>query len=135
MRASAKKGLLFALLSAATALAAVATPARAADPMVGAAGDIACSSLPKNSDSCQQQATSDLLGTQPLAGVLMLGDGAYEDGTLAQFQTFYDPTWGRFKAITHPAIGNHEYQTPDGQGYFKYFAAAAGDPREGWYSY
>src|SRR5438132_8722805 len=111
MRAPAKKGLLFALLSVATAFAAAAAaPARAADPLVAAAGDIACSSLPKNADSCQQQATSELLVGQPLTAVLMLGDGAYEDGTLAQFQTFYDPTWGRFKSITHPAIGNHEYQ-------------------------
>jgi hypothetical protein len=72
---------------------------------------------------------------QPLAGVLMLGDGSYEDGTLAQYQSFYDPTWGRFKSITHPATGNHEYQTPDAQGYFQYFGAAAGDPRLGYYSY
>ena len=135
MRASAKKALLFALLSAATALAAVAAPAHAADPLVAAAGDIACSSLPTNASSCQQQATSDLLVGQPLSAVLMLGDGAYEDGTLGQFQTFYDPTWGRFKSITHPATGNHEYQTPDAQGYFQYFGAAAGDPRLGYYSY
>ena len=45
------------------------------------------------------------------------------------------PLSGRLKAITHPAIGNHEYQTVDGQGYFQYFGAAAGDPRLGYYSY
>jgi hypothetical protein len=129
------KGLLLAILGAAALLTAAAAPARAADPLVAAAGDIACSSLPKDPDSCQQQATSDLLVGRPLAAVLMLGDGAYEDGTLAQFQTFYDPTWGRFKSITRPAIGNHEYQTVDGQGYFQYFGAAAGDPRTGWYSF
>jgi hypothetical protein len=135
MRASAKKRLLFALFSAAAAWAVITAPARAADPLVAAAGDIACSSLPTNSQSCQQQATSDLMLGQPLAGVLMLGDGSYEDGTLAQYQSFYDPTWGRFKSITHPATGNHEYQTPDAQGYFQYFGAAAGDPRLGYYSY
>jgi hypothetical protein len=136
MRAASKKRLLFPLICAAALLAlAPAAPARAADPVVAAAGDIACSSLPTNADSCQQQATSDLIVGRPPAAVLMLGDGSYEDGTLAQYQGFYDPTWGRFKAITHPAIGNHEYQTLDGQGYFQYFGPAAGDPRLGYYSY
>jgi hypothetical protein len=136
MRSGSRKGLLFALIGAAAVLALAAVPpARAADPIVAAAGDIACSSLPTSPDSCQQQATSNLLVGRPLAAVLMLGDGSYEDGTLAQYQGFYDPTWGRVKPITHPAIGNHEYQTLDGQGYFQYFGAAAGDPRTGWYSY
>src|SRR2546429_5120240 len=117
MRASAKKGLLFAFLSTATALAAAAAPARAADPLVASAGDIACSSLPTNASSCQQQATSDLLAAQPLTAVLMLGDGAYEDGTPAQFQTFYDPTWGRFKSITRPPIGDHDDHSFGGRGY------------------
>ena len=40
----------------------------------------------------------------------------------------YDPTWGRHKARTRPAIGNHEYQTERGAGYFSYFGDAAGDP-------
>ncbi len=135
MRASTKKALLVGLLSAATVLALAVTPARAADPLVAAVGDIACSSLPTNPDSCQQQATSDLLVGKPLSAVLMLGDGSYEDGTLAQYQTYYDPTWGRFKSITHPATGNHEYQTPGAQGYYQYFGPAAGDPSQGWYSY
>jgi acid phosphatase type 7 len=131
MQTSLVKALLIALIGVGIA----ATPAHAADPLVAAAGDIACSSLPTGPDKCQQQATSDLLLGRPLSAVLMLGDGAYEDGSITQYQTFYDPTWGRFKSITHPAIGNHEYQTVDGQGYFQYFGAAAGDPRTGWYSY
>ena len=50
------------------------------------------------------------------------------------------------KAITHPAVGNHEYDTSRGRGhgllatanaagYFAYFGAAAGDPAKGYYSY
>src|SRR5258707_1262352 len=107
MRAFSRKGLLLGLIGVAVA----AAPAHAADPLVAAAGDIACSSLPTGPDKCQQQATSDLLVGRPLSAVLMLGDGAYEDGSISQYQTFYDPTWGRFKSITRPAIGNHEYQT------------------------
>jgi acid phosphatase type 7 len=35
----------------------------------------------------------------------------------------------------HPAIGNHEYETPGAAGYFATFGARAGRPGEGWYSY
>ena len=48
---------------------------------------------------------------------------------------FYEPTWGRHKARTRPAIGNHEYNTDRGAGYFSYFGDSAGDPLQGWYSY
>ena len=112
-----------------------AAPARAADPVVAAAGDIACDQFPTVPATCQQQATSNLIAGRPLAAVLALGDTQYERGELANFQQFYDPTWGRFKSITHPAIGNHEYATTDGQGYFQYFGAAAGAPQTGYYSF
>ena len=56
--------------------------------------------------------------------------------TAADYAVSYDPTWGRFKAITHPAIGNHE----GGEGgsnrpTSSYFGAAAGDPSRGYYSF
>jgi hypothetical protein len=72
----------------------------------------------------------------------------YECGGLAAFQQSYDKTWGPLKAITHRAVGNHEYiagsSSPPGTdcdptataaGYFTYFGAAAGDPGKGYYSY
>ncbi len=34
-----------------------------------------------------------------------------------------------------PSAGNHEYNTPNGAGYYEYFGAAAGDPTKGYYSY
>src|SRR5215210_2065735 len=93
-------------IPAAIAIAALmllaAAPARAADPVIAAAGDISCESGPIGADRCQQQATSDLLLGRPLAAVLPLGDTQYEDGELGAFQQFYEPTWGRFKAISHP---------------------------------
>ncbi len=46
-----------------------------------------------------------------------------------------DPTWGRYKARTHPAPGNHDYHTPGASGYFDYFGPAAGDRSKGYYSY
>ena len=56
-------------------------------------------------------------------------------GTQAQFDQCYDPTWGRHKARTRPAVGGHEYRTPGAAGYFDYWGSVAGDPAEGYYSY
>jgi hypothetical protein len=70
-----------------------------------------------------------------LSSVLVLGDAQYEEGTLAQFQQSYNLSWGRLKNITHPAAGNHEYETAGASGYFSYFGAAAGDKTKGYYSY
>jgi hypothetical protein len=78
------------------------------------------------------KATSDLVTRRGFVAVLPLGDTQYEDGRLWKYQRSYGPTWGRVKAITHPAVGNHEYGTPRAAGYFDYFGGAAG--RRGYYS-
>ena len=87
-------------------------------------------------------ACPDLLVNAGLAAVLPLGDIQYECGGYSAFLAAYDPTWGRVKAITRPAIGNHEVHTSGGSGcaagaagYFRYFGPAAGDPSKGYYSY
>lgn len=118
------------------------------DPVIAAAGDIACD--PGDIDfkggagtatRCRQQHVSDLLVGRDLSAVLPLGDVQYEDGQLAKFQQSYDPSWGRFKAITRPAAGNHEYGTAGASGYFDYFngigtaGGPAGPRGEGYYSY
>ena len=93
-----------------------------------AAGDIASCS------SSGDEATAKLLDT--LAGrVITLGDNAYDSGTASEFNNCYKPTWGRQKARTRPAAGNHDYETAGAAGYFGYFGAAAGDPKKGYYSY
>ena len=84
---------------------------------------------------CKQSVTATLLdGIQPDA-VLALGDLQYESGTAAAFAASYDKTWGKWKAKTKPAPGNHEYNTKGGAGYFAYWGSAAGAPGKGWYSY
>jgi hypothetical protein len=122
------------------------------DPVIAAAGDIACdpaSSAFKSGagtpTSCRQQYTSNLLVNAGLSAVLDLGDNQYECGGYQAFLQSYDLSWGRVKPITHPAIGNHEYLTSGGTGcnssntgaagYFKYFGSAAGDPGKGYYSF
>src|SRR6185369_8056065 len=57
------------------------------------------------------------------------------NGSASDYANYYDPTWGRQKAITKPVPGNHEYQTANASGYFGYFGAAAGDPTKGYYAY
>src|SRR4051812_39980039 len=130
--------------------AALALPssAMAADPVIAAAGDIACDPGSSyfnggagDSTHCRQRATSDLLATGSYAQVLPLGDEQYENGDLAKFQGSYDPSWGRVRSISRPAVGNHEYETAAAAGYFDYFNGAgnqsgpAGDRAKGYYSY
>jgi hypothetical protein len=112
------------------------------DPVVAAAGDIACdpghpsfNNGQGTATECRQLATSNLLVGAGDAAVLLLGDNQYEDGTLAKYNASYDPSWGRVKATTRPAPGNHEYNTAGATGYYAYFGAAAGDPARGYYSY
>lgn len=67
--------------------------------------------------------------------VLTLGDHQYPDGTLSQYRSSYDRTWGRFKQRTRPVPGNHDYETKGAAGYFDYFGTAAGAGRKGYYSF
>jgi acid phosphatase type 7 len=126
--------------------------APAPDPVIAAAGDIACdpadSSFNRGSGTikrCRQRATSRLLGRLNPAAVLALGDIQYYCGGYSAFLQSYDLSWGAFKSITHPSVGNHEYLTSGGtgcnaanagaNGYFTYFGAAAGQRGQGYYSY
>jgi hypothetical protein len=98
------------------------------DAVILAAGDIA------SCDGDGDEATALLLDS--LEGtVITLGDNVYGSGTSAEFDDCYDPSWGRHRARTRPAPGNHDYNTPGATGYYGYFGAAAGDPAKGYYSY
>ena len=56
-------------------------------------------------------------------------------GSAANYADCYQPTWGRHKARTKPALGNHEYDTANATGYFGYFGSVAGQPEQGYYSF
>ena len=127
--------------------------------VIAAAGDIVCSStmqrrtqeraerLPVNdtgvpSDSrpprsCAASATADVLREVAPATVLTLGDVQYECGDAAEFESAYSATWGQFRSVSRPVVGNHEYGgscgRSDASGYFDYFGQAAGE--KGWYSF
>ena len=94
------------------------------DPAIVAAGDICGSPT-----DCAP--TANLIGSISPTAVLTLGDNAYSTGSAADYAANYDPNWGRYKAITKPAPGNHEYDYGNQQtGYFAYF----GNP-PAYYSY
>ena len=74
---------------------------RGGDPVIAAAGDIACDpDLTRfatglgTSDACHMLQTSDLLMKMDLSAVLPLGDLQYENGTLDKFQRSFDPDLG-----------------------------------------
>ncbi len=84
--------------------------------------------------SAGDEATARLLDTTP--GVIgIAGDTEQNHGEPAEFQGCYEPTWGRHKWRTKPAVGDHEYGTPGAAGYFGYFGSAAATNGKGWYSY
>ncbi len=95
--------------------------------LVGA-GDIASCGADKS------QATALLLDKIP-GTVFTVGDHAYPKGTARQFSECYGPSWGRHRARTRPAPGNHDYESHQAAPYFKYFSANAGPAGRGYYSY
>jgi hypothetical protein len=104
-------------------------PASSGDSAVlYAAGDIV------SCDRTDDEAVSKLLDNTN-GTIAVLGDNVYESGTAAEYANCYDPSWGRHKARTRPAVGNHEYLSTNAAPYFAYFGAAAGDPTKGYYSY
>jgi acid phosphatase type 7 len=121
------------------------------DPVIAAAGDIACDPIDSafhggvgTLSRCHEMYTGAQLVGGGFAAVLPLGDEQYECGGAAAFAQSYDPAWGvpAVKSISYPVVGNHEYNTSRGtncgrnaSGYFGYFGAAAGDPTKGYYSY
>lgn len=94
------------------------------DPTIVAAGDISSTAI------TNQGRTSDLIAANPATAVLTLGDNQYENGELANYMSYYNPTWGRFKSITYPSPGNHD-KCPD-SGYDEYYGSRAPGC---WYSF
>jgi Calcineurin-like phosphoesterase len=118
--------------------AAPLSPAGTTEPvapaLLVAAGDIACEPDEEMTRTeCRQEITADLVSSLKPTAVLALGDTQYDSGTPEEFEA-YDASWGAFKDITLPVVGNHEYQTPDAKGYYDYFGDAAGKAEEGWYA-
>lgn len=66
---------------------------------------------------------TDLIASWNPDLLLYAGD-VYEEGTPTEFLNWYGRNgsrWSRFRSITNPAVGNHEYRTPGAAGYFDYW--------------
>lgn len=129
-------------------LATVPTPTFTPTPTLGtgfsfiyAVGDMVPGAATQcGSSNCKQMQVSQLVLDSSPAAFLALGDVQYEEGSSTDFLNFYSPSFGRVKSITLPVVGNHEYLTPEAQGYFDYFNGAgfqsgqAGDRSKGYYA-
>ena len=98
-------------------------PARRVTVSIVTAGDIACDPAQNvgTPQDCDQAATAALIGKLHPTAVLPLGDLQYEKGSPAAFAAVFGATWGKYRSIMYPAVGNHEYLTSGGAGYFRYF--------------
>lgn len=69
----------------------------------------------------EEQVAAQVAGSSPNL-LAYLGD-VYQRGSHVEFDTWYaNPAgYGRFRDITNPVIGNHEYQTPGAAGYFAFW--------------
>jgi 3',5'-cyclic AMP phosphodiesterase CpdA len=104
------------MLAIAAAILVLASPSV---PLV-AAGDVG------DCDSHGDEATAQLLDRLP-GTIALLGDSVYESGSADEYRRCF--AWARHKSRIKPAIGNHEYGTPGGRGYFAYFHVPQ------WYGY
>jgi hypothetical protein len=110
------------------------TPTATGDPVITAAGDIA-------DDGSGDSATAKLVEAIDPDVALTTGDNAYPDGARGDYDSWYAPTWGAFKAKTRPVPGNHEYHVAGAAGYFDYFngqdatTGPAGTRGQGYYSF
>jgi len=123
--------VVVALVASACAPQILAPTPAAGDPVITAAGDIASEGAPGTG----QRRTADLIESIGPTAALTLGDNQYPNGALADFMASYDPTWGRFKGITRPVPGNHDYDTAGADGYFDYFGPRAHRGNGGYYSF
>ncbi|MGW2866325.1 discoidin domain-containing protein [Streptomyces sp. NPDC001205] len=103
---------------------------------VVAAGDIAAQCTAADS-ACAHPKTAALARKIDPRFYLTMGDNQYDDARIADFRTYYDKTWGTFKAKTHPVPGNHETYDPAGtlSGYQAYFGSLAYPQGKSYYSY
>jgi acid phosphatase type 7 len=145
---------VLALFAALTARVDVGTASQAGDPVIAAAGDIACDPNDPNfkggngtTNGCAELRTSNQLKTDSTVDlVLGLGDMQYSCDDLNDYTLSYTPSWGAFNSMMYPVVGNHEYQTgtdPFGAtcpatnttaaNYFWYFGANADPNSNGGY--
>lgn len=127
--ANAGRRVASALVLGGALAAAVATPASGAAPHVlYAVGDAQAPNV------ATQNTVAALIQRGGPERLLFLGD-LTEHGTPADYQSFYNPSYGRFRSITFPTFGNHDV-LDSAAGYNGYWGARVRAPGGGhWYSF
>lgn len=100
--------------------------------LVGA-GDIA--ECPTDGDEATAELLDAVVADHPDAVVFTSGDNAYPMGRHEDYADCYDPSWGRHKERTRPAVGNHDFGERMGAAYARYFGDAGGPFDRYYYSY
>jgi hypothetical protein len=118
-----KRSLLILIL----VVAALACPDPAAAQTVWAVGDGAAA-------GADDEAVAARIQAEAIDRFLYLGD-VYDRGTAREFATRYESAFGRFKPITNPTPGNHEWSNR-AEGYDAYWGSGVRQPDGGhWYSF
>jgi acid phosphatase type 7 len=109
-----------------------ASPFAVQGVMVGA-GDIA--QCPTDDDEATASLLDDVVREYSEAIVFTTGDNVYPDGAYREFVDCYDPSWGRHKERTRPAVGNHDFRQTKAEGYHQYWGDQGGEFDRYYYSY
>ncbi len=125
-----RKNRLFTVMLSVTLLGAAvvgpdAAAAAAAPCRVAAVGDLAGA----DDYLVGSNRTAALVRREDPAKVVLLGDLAYNRGTLTEYRKYFDPAWSDLKPILRPTPGNHENYSGR-SGYYSYFSGYAP-----WYSF
>jgi chitodextrinase len=114
---------------ASNAVQATTLPAGPGDNItIVVSGDIAAL------DKADHYETAKLIDQIKPNYVMTVGDNQYNSGTISEFRAHYDKSWGRYKSITRPATGNHEWEDQL-RGYKEYFGAIAYPQGKPYYSW
>ena len=122
------------------------SPATAADqsgnPVVVVVGDIACDPTSANFNNgegtkagCRQKAVGQVVAAANPDAFLAAGDIQYSDGRMSALLGSYDKAFGAVKSKTYPVPGDHDYLTPKGADYYKYFGDVAHQEDKGTYAF
>ena len=84
-------------------------------------------------DSPEAADVAQLIADSEVDRLLYLGD-VYGSGTAEEFETKYEPTYGRLAAVTAPTPGNHDAPLAE-QGYSPYWQEAWGAPTPPYYAF
>jgi 3',5'-cyclic AMP phosphodiesterase CpdA len=107
-------------------------PIRRNEAILIGAGDIA--SCDSSGDEATAALVERMLAASDHAVAFTAGDNTYPDGTVAQYERCYEPSWGRFKSRTLPAVGNHDWRTPRAAGMRSAFAGRFTSDSPLWYA-